>query len=412
MVKILNIALYIIFVLIPALYFIWLLKHEHLIFKTFVVVMAILSTIGILLKFNFKPYNHIFTLFILVCQFLTMYIYILFICVYLYRFSFKFVKRRPYRFGNIVATMIAITLTISGFHSHYNKKEVIYHVTVPKTSSVSKLKICLVSDLHLSSGTYMRQARKLVKTVNDKHYDLVCFAGDVFDENTPDALMNRSLQEFMNMKSTYGTYWISGNHEYYGKHTDFTVFEKYNIHFLKNTYETVDNTFNIVGFTDKTSRDHYDINQVIKGMDTSLPTITVVPGADNQQISISGNSLNGITNIHVIAGDGSSSDYNITFNVLKSEVNTLSMININDSPIVVNGVDYTSSAAFNPNVFEYNITLPIGTRVMPEVTYSEGDEYQSVRMVETENGVEIYVVAQDTSFKNVYAYVSFAFSSL
>lgn len=73
--------------------------------------MAILSTIGILLKFNFKPYNHIFTMFILVCQFLTMYIYILFICVYLYRFSFKFVKRRPYRFGNIVATMIAITLT-------------------------------------------------------------------------------------------------------------------------------------------------------------------------------------------------------------------------------------------------------------------------------------------------------------
>ena len=58
MVKILNIALYIIFILIPALYFIWLLKHEHLIFKTFVVVMAILSTIGILLKFNFKPYNH------------------------------------------------------------------------------------------------------------------------------------------------------------------------------------------------------------------------------------------------------------------------------------------------------------------------------------------------------------------
>ena len=81
MVKILNIALYIIFILIPALYFIWLLKHEHLILKTFVVVMAILSTIGILLKFNFKPYNHIFTMFILVCQFLTMYIYSFYMCL-------------------------------------------------------------------------------------------------------------------------------------------------------------------------------------------------------------------------------------------------------------------------------------------------------------------------------------------
>ena len=62
MVKILNIALYIIFILIPTLYFIWLLKHEHLIFKTFVVVMAILSTIGILLKFNF-----IFFLYVFIC---------------------------------------------------------------------------------------------------------------------------------------------------------------------------------------------------------------------------------------------------------------------------------------------------------------------------------------------------------
>lgn len=275
MIKILNLILYIIFIFIPTIYFIYLLKSEHLIFKSFVIIMAILSTIGILLKFNFKPYNHIFTMFILISQFFTMYIYLLFICVWLYRCSFRFVKRKPYRFGNIVATIIAISLTIVGFHSHYDKKEVTYHVSIPKTSSVSQLKICLVSDLHLGSGNYMRQVKKLVQTVNTHHYDLVCVAGDVFDENTPHKLIHLSLEEFKKMKTTYGNYWISGNHEYYGKHTNFNIFQKYNIHFLKNSYQTIDHTFNIVGFTDVESKNQYDLHQVIKGMDTSLPTITL-----------------------------------------------------------------------------------------------------------------------------------------
>ena len=275
MIKILNLILYIMLIVIPTLYFMYLLKSEHLVFKTFVVIMAILSTVGILLKFNFKPYNHIFIMFILICQFFTMYIYLLFICVWLYRCSFRFVKRKPYRFGNIVATIVAISLTIVGFHAHYDKKEVSYTVTVPKTSTVNELKICLVSDLHLGSGNYMRQVKKLVKTVNNNNYDLVCVAGDVFDENTPKKLMNNSLKVFKNMKSTYGTYWVSGNHEYYGKHTDFSVFEKYDIHFLKNKALTINNTFNIVGFTDVESHNQYNIQDIIKDIDPSLPTITL-----------------------------------------------------------------------------------------------------------------------------------------
>ena len=135
---------------------------------------------------------------------------------------------------------------------------------------------------------------------------------------------------------------------------------------------------------------------------TSLPTITIVPGADNQQITVDAGAINDTANIHVIAGDGTERDYNIYFNLLLSEVNTLSMINVDGNPLVVNGAGYTSSADFNPNVFMYNITLPIGTRVMPEVTYVEGDEYQTVRLVESDNRVEIYVTAQDTAYANVY----------
>lgn len=135
---------------------------------------------------------------------------------------------------------------------------------------------------------------------------------------------------------------------------------------------------------------------------TSLPTITIVPGADNQQIDVEPGAINDTTSISVIAGDGSENRYNIYFNVLKSQVSTLSMININGNPLEINGVGYTSSSKFNPNVFTYNITLPIGTRVMPDVTFVEGDEYQEVRLVDEQNGVRIYVTAQDTTYKSEY----------
>lgn len=165
---------------------------------------------------------------------------------------------------------------------------------------------------------------------------------------------------------------------------------------------TIDNIYldgaPLAGF-DKNVND-YTVNLPVGT--TSLPTITIVPGADNQQIDVEPGDINDTTSISVIAGDGSENRYNIYFNVLKSQVSTLSMININGNPLEINGVGYTSSSKFNPNVFTYNITLPVGTRVMPDVTFVEGDEYQEVRLVDEQNSVRIYVTAQDTTYKNEY----------
>ena len=275
MLKIMYLILYIALVIAPVLYFLYLLKEEHILFKIFTVFMAVLSTIGILLKFNIKPYNPLFDQFVYICQFFTWAIYLLFILVFLYRWSFRFIKRRPYRKGSVVICIIAFSLTIIGFQSAYVKQETKYHITISKQSTMSSLKICLLSDMHLGSGTYLAQVKSLVKKVNTKDYDLVLLAGDLFDESTPQGLMDDALKQMSHFHSTYGTYVISGNHEYYGHHTDFSIYKKYHMRFLDNEYVCVKGLFNIVGFTDATSHDSYSIKRVIRGMNTKLPTITM-----------------------------------------------------------------------------------------------------------------------------------------
>lgn len=104
---------------------------------------------------------------------------------------------------------------------------------------------------------------------------------------------------------------------------------------------------------------------------TVAPTVTVVAGNDGQSITINEGGLNTPTSIVVTAEDGSTTRfYTVTFKVEKSSNATLEMIY----------TDGTELSGFSPAVNNYSITLPIGVNTMPLVTYSPGDDYQSVRV--------------------------------
>ena len=119
----------------------------------------------------------------------------------------------------------------------------------------------------------------------------------------------------------------------------------------------------------------------------------VIAGADNQKVSIVSGGVNGATQILVTAENGNTKNYTINFVVLQSENVALSSIL----------VDYQPLPDFDPEVLEYTVELPVGTKVFPDVTWVPGDEYQTViGMTNPDGDAIIKVTAQNPQITRQY----------
>ena len=87
-------------------------------------------------------------------------------------------------------------------------------VVIEKSSSLPGLKIALIADLHLGYNSTKSHVRKIVDTINSQNVDLVCIAGDLFD-NDYDAIKDpdKMADILSGIKSRYGTYACWGNHD-------------------------------------------------------------------------------------------------------------------------------------------------------------------------------------------------------
>lgn len=137
--------------------------------------------------------------------------------------------------------------------------------------------------------------------------------------------------------------------------------------------------------------DRFDYEEELPVGTTLLPEIAVQCGAEGQEVQITTNGVNGVTEIVVTADDGETkSRYTIAFSVKLSEVATLSDILL----------DGESLEGFQEDKTDYTVTLPVGTRTFPVVSWVNGDEYQTATSTAEEideynKVVKITTLAQD-----------------
>ena len=101
---------------------------------------------------------------------------------------------------------------------------------------------------------------------------------------------------------------------------------------------------------------------------TTLPDITWTQGDPYQQVNVTPSGVDGTTRIIVTAAAGNTVTYRLTFSTEKSFNNTLLGIALDGTPL----------EAFHPDTLNYTITLPAGTTTLPAISYTQGDEYQTV----------------------------------
>ena len=116
--------------------------------------------------------------------------------------------------GAICALLILLLSACGIFHAKYIKTtsyNVIINKTIPERTS---MKVVLLADTHFGYNAGVLHARELVRKINKQKPDLVCIAGDIFD-NEYDAVRNPEKLEktLRGIKSTYGVYACWGNHD-------------------------------------------------------------------------------------------------------------------------------------------------------------------------------------------------------
>lgn len=101
----------------------------------------------------------------------------------------------------------------------------------------------------------------------------------------------------------------------------------------------------------------------------AFPEVVAQKAETNQQITTYLQD-NHIT-INVIAEDGiTKSTYTVVFAYTLSDADTLQMIYADEVPVV----------GFAPRTFYYHLSLPVGTTIFPELAWTNGDEWQNVRI--------------------------------
>jgi predicted MPP superfamily phosphohydrolase len=158
-----------------------------------------------------------------------------------------------------------------------------YDIEISKSAAgINSLNVAMISDVHMGLLTRENDITKMVNSINELNPDIVLFCGDIFDESTSRNLKEYSSEAFKNIKSKYGVYAITGNHEYSAGELSETIayFEAADIKFLQDESIKIENSFYVVGRNDPankrvTSEERKSLNEILLEADKSLPIIVL-----------------------------------------------------------------------------------------------------------------------------------------
>lgn len=125
-------------------------------------------------------------------------------------------SRRNFFKKNIALTGLATSTLISGagYANSFDPKIKTIHIPLPpEHHNLDGLKIVQLSDIHIGRTLKKDFCEMLVTKVNALSPDLIVITGDMVDGRVE--FMANDLSPLLNLKSKIGTFFVTGNHEYY-----------------------------------------------------------------------------------------------------------------------------------------------------------------------------------------------------
>ncbi len=183
----------------------------------------------------------------------------------------------------ITALIVLILVTVTVVGGYINTKVIItktYKMRVFKNAGELKtLNVAMASDIHLGTIIGKSFLNKLVTEINKLNPDIILLAGDIIDEDLAAVIKNNVGEELIRLKSKYGVYAITGNHEYIGGVEDaYKYLVAHGVNVLRDEKIKIDKAFYVVGREDRSIRQfagkqRKELKDLLSSVDKSFPVI-------------------------------------------------------------------------------------------------------------------------------------------
>ncbi len=145
--------------------------------------------------------------------------------------------------------------------------------------SMEKLSIVFVSDIHMGTIIKNSKLEHMVELINAQNPDIVLLGGDIVDEDLGPVVKNNLGETIRNITSKYGTYGITGNHEYIGGVSAAEAYlTEHGITMLRDSAILIDNAFYLIGRNDSSSYrmtgiPRKELHTITDTLQSTIPTI-------------------------------------------------------------------------------------------------------------------------------------------
>ena len=207
--------------------------------------------------------------------------------------------------NGLLAIIIFASIIIGSVYGMNHIELTEYNITTDKIDNES-YSILFVSDVHYGSVQNTQLVKDNILKMNNLKPDIVVLGGDIVDERTTKEDMQEIFEELGKINSTYGTYYIFGNHDrqpyaidYENGNRTFTdsdlnqTIEKNKIKILNDNKITINNDIVLVGRSDaewEDTIDRIDVNEILNESDLSKYIVVL----DHQPVESKENAQEGV----------------------------------------------------------------------------------------------------------------------
>ena len=202
--------------------------------------------------------------------------------------------------SGIVPVIATVLILGYGYFNMENVKEVDYTIHTEKAVREQGYRIAMIADLHFGTTMNEEKLKKYCNEIEGEKPDLVVLCGDIVDQKTSLQQMKNALSILGNIKSSYGTFYVYGNHDK-GRYAspNFNEGQLKNtlvsngIHVLEDEIYNINNEITIIGRRDKGFSSEYKRkapDELLSNVDTKKFLLLL----DHQPVGLTANSKAGV----------------------------------------------------------------------------------------------------------------------